>query len=52
MVFILDVAHFTIRTYGVNQAIRFVEGIWLYRKSRQIKKNFGKDLFYWQGGFG
>ena len=35
------VAHFTMRTYGVNQAFRVVEGIWLHRGSRQIrdKKN-------------
>ena len=31
------VAHFTMRTDGVNQASRFVEGIWLHRKSRQIQ---------------
>ena len=31
------VTHFTIRTYGANRAIRFVEGIWLHRKSRQIR---------------
>ena len=30
------VAHLTIRTHGVNQAFRFVEGIWLHRKSHQI----------------
>ena len=24
-------------TYGVNQAFRFVEGTWLYQKSRQIR---------------
>ena len=29
------VAHKTMRTYGVNQAFRF--GIWLHRKSRQIR---------------
>ena len=40
------VAHFTIRTYGVNQEFRFGEGIWLHRKSRQIGFFFGKDLFY------
>ena len=28
------VAHFTMRTYGVNQAFRFDEDIWLHRKSR------------------
>ena len=32
MVFILDVAHFTMRTNGVNQAFRLVEGIWLNSK--------------------
>ena len=25
---------------------RFVESIWLHPKSRQIRKKFGKDLFY------
>ena len=41
------VAHFTVRTYWVNQAFRFVEGIWLHRKSRQIRFFFSeKDLFY------
>ena len=33
------VAHFTMR---VNQAFRFVEGIWLHRKSRQIRIYFRK----------
>ena len=37
------VAHFTMRTYGVNQVLGFVEGIWLHR---QIRFFFGKDLFY------
>ena len=36
------VAHFTIRTYGVNQAFQFVDGIWLHRKSRQIRKTSKK----------
>ena len=41
------VAHFTMRTYGVNQAFRFVEGIWLHRKCRQIRrKKIGKEIFY------
>ena len=31
------VAHFTMRTHGVNQAFRFVEGIFLHRKIRQIR---------------
>ena len=26
------VAYFTMRTHGVNQAFRFVEGIWLHRE--------------------
>ena len=30
------VAHLTMRTHGVNLAFRFVEGIWLHRKSHQI----------------
>ena len=36
------VAHFTMRTHGVNQAFRFVKGILLYQKSRQIRFFFGK----------
>ena len=36
------VDHFTVRTYGVNQAFPLAEGIWLPRKSRQIRF-FGKD---------
>ena len=36
------VAHFTMRTYGVNQAFRLVEGIWLHRNSRQIRFLLGK----------
>ena len=32
------VAHFTLRPNGVNQAFRFVQGIWLHWKSRQIRK--------------
>ena len=40
------VAHFTMRTHGVNQAFRFVEGIWLQRKSRQIRFFSEKDLVF------
>ena len=40
------VAHFTMRTHGVNQEVRFDEGIWLYRKSGEIRFFFlGKYLF-------
>ena len=39
------VAHFTTRTYGVNQKFRFDEGIWLHRKSGQIRFFFGKYHF-------
>ena len=39
------VAHFTMRTHGVNQEIRFAEGIWLRRKSGHIRFFFGKYLF-------
>ena len=31
------VAHFTMRTHGVYQAFRFVDGIWLHRKSHQVR---------------
>ena len=44
MVFRLD-AHFTLRTYGVNQVFRFVEGTWLHRKSLQILFFFEKTYF-------
>ena len=37
----------TVRTYGVNEVVRFVEGIWLHRLSCQILFFFiRKDLFY------
>ena len=36
------VAHFTMRTYGLNHEFRFVEGIWLHRKGRQIRFFFRK----------
>ena len=41
------VAHFTMRTHGVNQAFRVVEGTWLHRKSPQIRFFFSeKDPVY------
>ena len=40
------VAHFTMRTHGVNKVYRFVEGIWFHRKSRRMRFFLGKDLFY------
>ena len=40
------VAHFTMRTHGVNQLFRFVEGIWLHRKSRQILLFSEKELVF------
>ena len=41
------VAYFTMRTHGVNQAFRFVQGTWLHRKSRQIRFFFSeKDLVF------
>ena len=41
------VAHFTMRTQGVNQAFRFVEGLWLHRKNRQIRFFFSeKELVF------
>ena len=41
------VAHFPMRTHGVNQAFRFVEGIWLHRKSHQIRFFLSeKDIVY------
>ena len=41
------VAHLTMLTHEVNQAFRFVEGIWLHRKSHQIRFFFSeKDLVY------
>ena len=41
------VAHFTMRTYGVNQEIRFDEGIWLHRKSGQIRFFFSENTFFY-----
>ena len=40
------VAQNTVRTYGVNQAFRFVEGIDLNRQTRRIRFFPGKDLLY------
>ena len=41
------VAQFTMRTHGVNKTFRFVEGIWLHRKNRQIRFFFSeKDLVF------
>ena len=40
------VAHSTMRTYGVNQEFRFDEGIWLHRKSGQIRFFFQKILVF------
>ena len=34
------VAQNTVRTYGINQIFRFVEGIWLHRKTRQTRRKF------------
>ena len=39
------VANFAMRTYGANQVFRFVECIWLHRKSRQIRHLFRKGPF-------
>ena len=47
MVFIIDGFSFTMRTHGVNRAFRFDEGIWLHRKSHQIRFYLSeKDLVY------
>ena len=40
------VAHFTIRTYGVNQEFRYVESVCLHRKSRQIRFIFRRKPFF------
>ena len=40
------VAHFTMRRYGVNQEYRFDQGIWLCRKSGQIRFIFWKIPFF------
>ena len=34
------------RTYGVNQEFRFGEGVWLHRKSGQIRFIFENIIFY------
>ena len=45
-VFILDGCSFHYaHAYGVSQVFRFVEGIWLHRKSRQIRKKNRKRPF-------
>ena len=41
------VAHFTMRTHGVNQAFRFVEGIWLHRESHQMRFFLRKKTFFY-----
>ena len=46
MVLYQMVAHFTMRTHGVNHAYRFVEGTWLHRKSRQIRFFFRKKTLF------
>ena len=38
------VAHLTMHTYEVNQAFRFVEGIWLHRKSRKSEFFFSEKI--------
>ena len=40
------VAQNTVRTYGVNQVFRFVESIWLHRKSRQIRFSYRKKTLF------
>ena len=39
------VAHFTMRIFGLNQVFRFIEGIGLHRKTRQIRKKSEKPYF-------
>ena len=46
MVYIKDGCSFTMRTHGVIQAFRFVEGIWLHRKSHQIRFFFRKKTLF------
>ena len=36
------VAHFTMSTYGVNHPFQFAKGIWLHRKSGQIRFFFSR----------
>ena len=38
-------AHNKVRENRVNQVFRFVEGIWLHRKSRQIREETEKAYF-------
>ena len=40
------VAQFTMRTYGVEQEFRFLEGIWFHRKSSQIRFFFSEQTFF------
>ena len=40
-------AHLTMRTYyGVNKAFRFRQGIWVHRKSRQIRLLFLEKAYF------
>ena len=39
------VAHFTMRSYVMYKGFRFVEGIWLNRKSRQIRFSFSEMTY-------
>ena len=36
----------TMRTYGVNPTFRFVEGIWIHRNSRQIRRKKKSEWTY------
>ena len=40
------VALFTMRIHGVIQAFRFVEYVWLHRKSRQIRFFWGEKTLF------
>ena len=39
------VVHFTMRTYGVNQVFRIVEGIWINRNSHQIRNFYSVETY-------
>ena len=39
------VAQNTVRTYGINQVFRFIEGIWFHQNGRQIRIFSEKTYF-------
>ena len=44
--YIMKVSHLTMRTYGVNQALRLVKGNWYIERVVKSEIYFGEDLVY------